>query len=39
MVSPRILGFDDNGGAIEMLKDLVDEELSEGNSLVIFYTI
>jgi len=36
MVSPRILGFDDNGGALNMLKELVDEELSEGNSLVIF---
>ena len=36
MVSPKILGFNDNGGALNMLKDLVDEELSEGNSLVIF---
>ena len=36
MVCPKILGFDDNGGALNMLKDLVDEELSEGNSLVIF---
>jgi len=36
MVCPKILGFDDNGGALNMLKDLVEEELSEGNSLVIF---
>ncbi len=36
MVCPRILGFDDNGGALNILKELVDEELSEGNSLIIF---
>ena len=36
MVSPKLLGFDDNGGGLNILKELVDEELSEGNSLVIF---
>ena len=36
MVSPKLLGFNDNGGALNVVKELVDEELSEGNSLVIF---
>jgi SNF2 family DNA or RNA helicase len=36
MVCPRILGFDDDGSTIEIMKDLTEQELSEDNPVIIF---